>query len=551
MKAGLKATFQFLAKTENEAAVDVLVAGLDCPEASSRHGALRALLDRRSPAGHREVFRKLATLDEASRAIVNERSERISDAVTETLQNPDPQACAAACDAIVSFRLYGALPAVVALLVDEGNPHSELMAKTALKLTEQFYEELSGAGDQPKFRQQDTIRNRVTAALEDATRKFHRHERPEAVEALLIVAKQKNVTLRQLLQRTEESSHEAIVERLSGSSRGGVIRLLLGFLEDPQMSAVVSKVICGRCDLKFVDHLLQKIGPRPSRAVAETLGRFDSVAWAEPGHELLERISSAAQEGAVQLLLRSSIDRERVLEVIGHLLLKGKPAGRRAAAQALAQFKGPRAATLAVQALNDQDPEVQAAIIPQLRPQKIPSAMSLLIRMVDNIDERVRAALREAMPEFTFRHFLTNFDSMPEELQSIAGHLVQKIDSQAAEKITAEMGSPSPVRRRRAVQAAGTMGLIKDVEKLAIGLLSDEDHMVRVAAAKSLSDCKSMPSWEALRDALLDRSVIVQEAAEQSLEQISRSLTQPDKESEGETEEEEGSEAELPEEVAP
>ena len=49
---------------------------------------------------------------------------------------------------------------------------------------------------------------------------------------------------------------------------------------------------------------------------------------------------------------------------------------------------------------------------------------------------------------------------------------------------------------------------------------------IRIEAAKALAACNTMPCWEALRDALLDRSVLVQEAAEQSLDQIGRSLVQ-------------------------
>jgi HEAT repeat protein len=49
--------------------------------------------------------------------------------------------------------------------------------------------------------------------------------------------------------------------------------------------------------------------------------------------------------------------------------------------------------------------------------------------------------------------------------------------------------------------------------------------MVRIAAADTLAECDTLPSWEALRDAMLDRSVAVQETAEKSLERICQSLT--------------------------
>lgn len=526
MSAGLTATFQFLAKTENKAAVEVLVAGLDCPHKPIRHGALRAVLDRRCPEGHREVFRRLSSMDERSREIINERPERLAGVVTDALQNATSQACAAACNAIVSFRLCEALPVLVSVLVDPENPHTKMVAETVLELTESFYAELSGTTEGPKHKRQDLVRDRITAALEAGVRKFRRHKQTAAVEAFLLIAKQKNIVLRQLLQRPEEASHQPLVELLSSSSRGGVIRLLLGFLEDPQMPHVVAQVLCNRCDAKFVDHLVRTVGPRPSKTVVETLARFNSIAWAQPGHELFDKLSNAAQQGAVPLLMASSIDRAKLLEIIGYLLLEGKPGGRRAAAEALAEFPGPEASALVVKALGDEDARIRASLIVQLRPRKIPGAFSLLIRMIDSPQEEVQRALQKALPEFTFHQFLANFDKMPEHWQPIAGYMVRNIDPKVADKLVAELNGLSPVRRRRAVTAAGVMGLVPKVEETIVRQLSDEDHMVRVAAAKILAESKSKPTWEALRDALLDKSFAVKEAAEQSLERISRSLAQ-------------------------
>jgi HEAT repeat protein len=524
MSERLQATFQFLAKTENEAAREVLLAGLDYPHQTIRCSALRALLDRRSPEGHREVFRRLPTMDEACRKVVNERPERLVGTVSDALQDPSPHACQAACDAIVSFRLYGVLPALTSVLVDKKTAHAALLARTALRLTELFYAELSGVDDHPKRKRSDNRRDRITSCLEDAVRKFHRHRRREVVEAFLLVAKPKNATLRQLLQRPKESSHAPILELLSSSSRGGVIRLLLGFLEDPRMPRVVRKVLCGRCDAKFVQHLLRIIGPKPSKTLARTLSRITSIVWAEPGSPLLDELDDTAQAATVELLTASSIDRQKVLEVIRHLLWNGKRGGRRAAAKALEQFEGPEVSALVVGGLDDEDAQVRASLLVQLRPRKIPDAYPLLIRMVDSPEEEVKEALRRALPEFTLQQFLANLEAMDEELRPTAGYLVRKIDADILGNLAAQMESLSPVARRRTARAARAMGLVQDLEEPMIKLLSDEDHMVRAAAAEALADCTSMPTWEALRDALLDQSFVVKQAAEQSLERISQYL---------------------------
>jgi HEAT repeat protein len=534
MSDRLQATFQFLAETENEAATAVLIAGLADPHQTIRCHSLRALLDRWCPEGHREVFRRFSTLDEQCRQVIHERPERLASAIREALQDPSPRACQSACDAVIAFRLYGVLPALTSVLVETKTAHAELLARTALELTELFYAELSGAEDQLKRKPRDSLRDRITSCLEDAVRKFHRHEQAEVVEAFLLVAKPKNATLRQLLQRPDERSHGPILEALSSSPRGGVIRLLLGFLEDPQMPRVVSKVICSRCDTKFVEHLLRTVGTTPSKTVAGTLSRFESIAWAKPPDgRLFDELDDSAQAVAVQLLLLSSMDRQRVLETIEYLLWQGKPGGRRAAAKALEQFDAPEVSALVVEALDDPDPQVRASLLVQLRRRQIPQAFSLLVGMVDSPEDEVKRALRQAMPEFTLDQFLANLDAMDEELRPTAGHLVRKIDPDILGHLTAELESLSPVSRRRAVVAASVMGLVPELEEVVIGLLSDEDHVVRAAAAEALADCKSMPTWEALRDALLDQSFVVKQAAERSLELISRYLTRPVQEEPG------------------
>ena len=539
---GLQETFHLLARTENRAALELLLAALDSPHEGSRHGALRALLARPSPEGHREILRRLPKMDEACRAIVNERPDRLVRAVNAALEDANPRQVEIACDTIVTYRLYDALPALVRELIESEDAPAGLLAQSALKLIEAYYAELSGAAQPRNPKNQDALRHRLTTSLEDAARKFYRHERTEIIEAFLMVAKAKNVTLYRMLQRSSDSCHQPIVDLLADSSRGGIIRLLLGFLDDPQMPQVVVDVIAGRTDLRFVDHLLKSVGSRPSKLVSRSLLRFRSFAWMNSDGLPLDQLDGAAQAGVVRLLVHSAMKRPQVLRMLGLLLDQGKPQGRRAAAAALEGFQGPESDGLIVLAIHDDDPKVCAPLIPLLRPRSIPGALMILIRMVDSPSDEIHEALRKALPEFSFRQLMINFELLPDSLQSTAAHLVRKIDTDIRDKLTHEMQSPSRVRRRRAVLAAEAMGMARPVEALLIGLLTDEDHLVRVAAAEALANCQSAPSWEALRDALFDRSVSVQQAAGHSLERISLALKEHLEEME-----EKGQPDELPE----
>jgi len=523
MTAPFHATFKYLLKTDNEAALDVLVAALDCPHLASRRAALRVLLQQPNPAGHGEVFRRMDRLEEDIREVVREHPERLVPVVAKGLRASAPEEVAAACDAAISFRLYEAVPKMVASLVKPDYAHATTVAGALLRLTELFYAELTGA-EPSQRRDPENVRQQITSSLEDAVRKFHHHGQRQVVEALVLLVKHSNVTLRQLLSRPEESCYEAMRDVLVNSSQGGVIRLLLGLLEDAQSPRAAMVVIGQRCDNKFLEHLLRRIGPRPSKTVAETLARIDAIAWAQPGHPTLGELSDEAQQGAVQMLMASGMPRQKVLDVIGYLLLNGSVAGRREAAKALAQFDQPEATTFLIKAINDDEPEVRAHLLVQLRPRNIRGAMILLVRLADSSDTRVQQALRTALPEFTVRHFLANFDSLADELRITAGAMVKKIDTDAVAELNKELTTRSPVRRRRAVLAAEATGLVQELEQTIVKLLADDDHMVRVAAARVLADCKSRPTWEALRDAMLDRSFVVREAAEQSLLNISSSL---------------------------
>ena len=519
MKSGLEKTYLYLKKAENEAAVEVLSRALDYECSTVQQLALQALLERRSPAGHRAIFDRLPKLKE-HRAIISERPERLVRAVRKALTTADKASSVAAFKAIMEFRLYEALPAMVSVAQDPGSPHCEIARKTILTLTEKFYADLSGE----KLPRADAIRARITTSLEEAIGQFSKHQSSEIVESFILVAKQQNVFFRRMLRQGSDAVHHAMVDILRNSQRGGVIRVLLGFLEDHQMPMVVKNVITSRTDMKFVQNLLEFAGPSPSRAVSQTLSMLDSFAWARPEHETLMELDESCQFNAVRLLMASRIPRKEVLEMLGFLLTKGNPGGRRASAEALAKFAEPGATAMIVRALNDEDPQVRAHLVRQLRPRNIPGALSLLIRMVGNSHEGVREALKESLPEFTFRQFIVNFDALPEELRATTGHLVQKIDADTEPALRDEMNCPSPVRRRRAVLASAAMGLTGKMEQTVIALLSDDDHMVRIAAAKSLAEVDTMPSWGALRDALLDKSVIVKEAAEESLRKISQTL---------------------------
>jgi len=74
-------------------------------------------------------------------------------------------------------------------------------------------------------------------------------------------------------------------------------------------------------------------------------------------------------------------------------------------------------------------------------------------------------------------------------------------------------------RRLRGLAIAQTLDLGAPMEEVIIGLLKDEDHLVRVEAAALLARDVSEAGREALEKSLHDRSEAVREAARRGLKQ--------------------------------
>jgi HEAT repeat protein len=310
-----------------------------------------------------------------------------------------------------------------------------------------------------------------------------------------------------------------LVETLAKSERKGVIRLLLSFLDDPHVPGSALAVIAGRSDLKFVQYLLKKIGHEPSPAVAQNLKRIESVAWLRSGESLWQQLDDAAQHAAVRLVMASGIPRLQAFAVIEKVLLHGKIGGRREAARALVEFNGAEANTLALKALEDRDPQVQANIVLQLRNRGIPGVLPGLVELVDSPHAVVRKAARESLAEFSFRRFLGAFDMLDDDVRESTGLLVKKIDPQTVPLLREEMRSLVRTRRIRALTIARLINVVEPLEETILQLLEDGDHMVRVEATAALGRSGTAASQQALQHALSDSSEIVRQNAQRSLQE--------------------------------
>jgi HEAT repeat protein len=516
----LAKTMQVLAATGNEAAVDVLLVALDSPHAEIQEGALTALLDRWSAVGQREVVRRWNRWDESRKNIICERPGRIHDALRDAILGHEPQLFTNACDIVLWAKEYDLLPALLTASEDRGNPLGDEAARTLLALADLLFEELASPRGYLARRDPQLIRQHLLTSLETSVARFDQHKRREALDAFLILAGRDNPTLKRILGNPHDRSFLPLVEALTTSRRAGVMKLLLAHLDDPHSPHAALGALAHRADEPFVRLLLKKVGVDPTPAVKANLRRIETIPWLREDLRRLTLLGEVEQQAVMQLAAASGMKRLQVFEVTQYLLRHGNLGGRRAASLVLAEFKGVEANLVAMQALDDADPQVQVNILLQLRERGIPSAMSRLLELIDSPHAIVREAARDCLAEFNFKRFLAAFDLLTPEVRISTGQLVRKVDRDAIDLLKDELASPGRGRRLRALQMVACMEVAPQLEQELTALLCDEDHFVRIEAATLLVACDTPLTRQALRAALLDRNVSVQEAAERSLKQI-------------------------------
>ena len=519
MSEGLATTLRLLEKTDNEAALAVLRPALDAPNPVIREGALRAILRRRNPTGVPEILRRLDRLSDHDQAILRENPGRMTSALRDAVLGNDLELCRTACRAAVMFQEYDLIPTLINAMEDAAKPNAAPAAETLMHLAHALYDELAAPRDYRNRRDPQLVRRNVLSSLELSLKRYARHERREAVEAFVLLVNRDNVVLKSILQNPHNSAFLVVNDVLSKGEHGGVLRLLLSFLDDPHAPSAGLSVVANRSDLRFLRFLLRKIGREPSALVGQNLKRIESVPWLRNGERLLDELDDIGQHGAVRLAIGCALPRAQAFAVIEYLLLHGKPGGRREAARALADFTGADANALALTALDDSDPQVQANVLGQLRRRGIPGVLARVVEKIDSRHAMVRKAARESLAEFSFARFLGAFDMLDEEVRQSTGLLVRKIDPQTPQLLRQELESPVRSRRLRGLAVARATELVGQFEDLVIELLNDEDHMVRAEAVTALGALTSEASLAALDAACDDRSPVVQEAARQARQQ--------------------------------
>ncbi len=486
--SGLSTTLDLLCSTANEAATEVLVWALDSPYGEIRQGGFEALLARSNRQGHRALLARLHQFPWGWLERMREHGDRLRPVIREAITSEDSQLRRNGCQAAVWLRQYEVIPTLLAVLEQADRAEAAPILAALYDLVEGVRQQWD-QDERDVHTDEVALRSQVVAALEGSLQRWPQHRRPEVVELFLHLAGRHHPLLQQILQSPHHPLHLPIVDALTKSRAPGVGQLLLEFLEEPQLPVGVLSVFSRRSDAKFVRQWLRKIARSQSAAMQQNLKRLRHIHWLRDGAGILQGLDSWAELGLVRLAVLSGIPRMEAFGLIKYVFRHGKPPGRRAAAEALAEFQGAAANALALEALGDPDPYVQAAAIAHIRQRGIPGVLPRLLALLDSPHAVVRQAVRKSLHEFNFKRFLRTFDLLEDSVRCQTGLLVKKLDPQTIPLLQQELESPIRSRRLRAIAIVRSIDAHKPLEPILHQLAQeDPDAQVRREAQAALAE---------------------------------------------------------------
>lgn len=524
--SGPAITFGLLGRTENEAATPLITAALEASSLVVRTAAVRAALERRSPACLGELVARVDRMSDDELQVVYELHGRLTATLRDAVMGDDDARVALGFRAAVRFREYDLMPTLIGLLEEPGNRRAVAAAATLTDLADALVHELASIRDERRRRDPTLARNHAVTALEQSVHRYPEHGRREPLDALLQLASRDNAALLRILSDPRNPCFAPMVETLVTSDRPGVLRLLLGWLDDPRPPAAGLQALFRRTDSRTVEAVLRKVGVEPSPAVRSNLRRIDSIAFLadKPGSA---ELNEDVQQAAVAVAAASGLSPDDRLRVLERFARHGGGAGRKAAVVAAAELPGARAAALVLRALDDADPQVRAAALVQLRDRGIPGALATLLGALDDEAPAVREAARSQLHEYRLRRFLPAFDLLDDAVRRTTGRLVAKIDPSCDVQLWEELQSSQTKRRVRGLEAAAVMGLVDRLEDAVTLCAGDDEQAVRIEAARALATASGAWADHVLRSMSSDEAFAVRETVREILEQRAVSASAP------------------------
>jgi len=517
-------TFHWLKTTGNRAAGEVLVRATESPFPELRRAAVFVLMARKEASGHQLILDRIDPESEEWRGRLNSLPSPFLEYMRTVLVRGEPHLRSKACHFLLHTEQFEFVPFLANVLENRQCEPRIVIIDTLVELCRRLQHHLEESDNGPRAHHYGRVAEQLRRALLLAADRFPKHECREILDALLMLSEGNAGLVTAIINNRGHPARRPLLDILSRETGTHAMAVVCHFLYQSDPPEDILSIISRRSDLLFIRHFFSTVGAQPDPVVKRNLKRFHQFRWLKDVPRLLPQLDEMEQQAIPPVVTHSRVPRDEALNAIGCILLEGKPAGRRAAAEVLADFHGAEANALTIRAMQDPDPSVQAAIIPQLRQRGIFGALPYIVSKLDSPHPVVRRAARKSLREFSFTRFLQVWDLLPPDVRKNTGMLVKRVDPRATLLLRAELLSSFRLRRLRALEVAQELELVPRLESSIISLLQDEDPAVRAEAAEALAQSDSVESYQALLEAADDVNTTVRNVVSRILEERHRRM---------------------------
>jgi hypothetical protein len=520
MPGPLAQTFQLLGSTSNPLAGELLIAALDVPWAGIQGEATRSIVSRGGVREQMEAIRRYPQFGAEIRQQLEASTNSLTAAIRQCLVLGRGDLEFAALDLARAGEAFGIIESLLDVLQGGRQDLQEEAVGALRHLVNRLYELLHGHRDVEKspLKNAGQIQHLAVMALDQALAHFHDLAHADAVvESLLALGGPGHAAAQKLLAQGNMECRALARELLFRSKHPGVMRFSLESLARPYPPPRVIDALEKRDDPEFMLATLRWVPKRWTNTQERNLKQIENIAWLEGGTEALELVPEDLQAALVTYTSATGLCREDKLKVRQWVVRNGCPEARSAAVAVLDELDTETVQEIVLDGLESENPDVQAWATGQLRSQHVPDALNKLIERLDSPEACVQAVARQELQGFDLECLLGRFESMAPLARENAGRLLQKIDPDCLLKLTQEFHHPIRRRRLRALRGSLAYGWHINILPALLGILQDEDALIRRTAIEVLGHIPAPESIASLVALKNDPSERVRETVEQAL----------------------------------
>jgi len=522
MSDPLVITFEILANSSNNHAVEVLIPALDLDVPEIREKAIKSLISRKSTRGQVEIIRRFHSLPPDLQASLKADQRGIHTALKQCLLHGDKDLQQCGLEMVRQTKNFDQMSSLLAMLDDDRNQLQDLTAQSISHLVNTLYDQLNSrdgnSAPEVALRNPAQIKDKVLSEMGSALSKISgKAYATEVIQNILALGDPESASVKQALWQASPECREVAGSLLMTSQHPGVMQLVIDFMGTKYPHPTVFEAISKREDAEFISHLLRTFPKRLSQTQKKNYRQLEQINWIDANQLNLDLIPPNLQDALVAFTSSIGLAREEKIMVQEWLLCHGGPEGRSAATNVLGLIDEESAQKIVIGGLNSDDPDQQAWATHQLRSRGVPEAFSLLINGLDSSSESVQEASREELQSFNLDQLLETFEQLDAVTALKAGDLLQKIDSDCINKMRRELSSPIRRKRIRATRATLALGFHHQLVPSLLAMLEDSDSMVRRVGIEVLAHVDDQIVPSALKNMLEDSSPRVQDTANKAL----------------------------------